>query len=630
MTNLSTFANPAAERPNPTVVLVSDAPATSEALQLDIACRFYGFDTRLVSSAQSSESFIAAPDTILVAVHASVLAQGSDSFWDNLSRLAKERGVPTAIIGIDAGCEKAIGRAMGLPFQIQSTAAGMSAGLYCAATEPHQIGYELRDVRLAIRSGAVPQLRVENSDAVRIICQVGIDDSARLPSYIEVIKDGGKVSLLARTAPAEPNVLWRYDPGYFAELAPFLMLVRGAGGARCWLPAQHLANLTIDDPWLTEPYGSLSYHGLLREMKNERFHATIGHIPWNYQRYKADVVTLFQENPDYFSLAVHGNNHDRYEFFRYEARPGDQQHPKPKHLQELNISQAMARMERFEEASGLSFDRVMVFPHGICPGPSIELLKKNGFWATFNYHNVPLDEAPPSDPAYALRSVYTKWFGFPTFRRNYPHNYVEPLIAIDLFLGNPTLFMAHQDTFFEGIDAFTQVARRVNTRQPGVKWTHLGEITRRYYLVRWFKESVCEVRLFARHATFENPKDVPVHVSASKFEPSPADVSLVTLDGAEIQWTSDAENVFFAAEVQPLATAYFEVHYKTSGNSPKPSLKRTGLRNYALRAIADFRDLVLPRSFLGRLLTRKYYRPGKKRPTIGGMLSRAFQLFRRS
>ena len=98
----------------------------------------------------------------------------------------------------------------------------------------------------------------------------------------------------------------------------------------------------------------------------------------------------------------------------------------------------------------------------------------------------------------------------------------------------------------------------------------------------------------------------------------------------EIPWTVVDCDVHFSTELEPSATATIEVHYKLAGDRTPPPLKRSGLRNYALRGIADFRDLFLPRSFLGRLLTRKYYRPGKKRPTFGGMLSRTINAFRRS
>ena len=83
------------------------------------------------------------------------------------------------------------------------------------------------------------------------------------------------------------------------------------------------ANLTIDDPWLTEPYGHLIYKGLLNEMEKADFHTTIAFIPWNYDRSEDEVAALFREHPDRFSVCIHGNNHDHREFYKYKTNLRD-------------------------------------------------------------------------------------------------------------------------------------------------------------------------------------------------------------------------------------------------------------------------------------------------------------------
>ena len=49
-------------------------------------------------------------------------------------------------------------------------------------------------------------------------------------------------------------------------------------------------------------------------MQEHRFHTTIAFVPWNYDRSSPEVVSLFLENPEHFSIAIHGNNHDHEEF----------------------------------------------------------------------------------------------------------------------------------------------------------------------------------------------------------------------------------------------------------------------------------------------------------------------------
>ena len=50
----------------------------------------------------------------------------------------------------------------------------------------------------------------------------------------------------------------------FAEIAPVMIFTKYCAGDRGWHAPQHYANLTIDDPWLHEPYGHLAYKDLLR------------------------------------------------------------------------------------------------------------------------------------------------------------------------------------------------------------------------------------------------------------------------------------------------------------------------------------------------------------------------------
>ena len=142
----------------------------------------------------------------------------------------------------------------------------------------------------------------------------------------------------------------------FSSIAELMMFVKQAAGAAAWRTPGHYANLTIDDPWLTDPYGNLSYAGLLTEMEKHNFHTTIAFIPWNFDRSKPDVVSIFREHPDRYSISIHGNNHNHREFDQYSVQPlskhGD------------NIKQALARMEAFKELTGIPYDRVMVFPTG--------------------------------------------------------------------------------------------------------------------------------------------------------------------------------------------------------------------------------------------------------------------------
>lgn len=83
-------------------------------------------------------------------------------------------------------------------------------------------------------------------------------------------------------------------------MAPFVLFLRYAAGNYGWQLDGHYANLTIDDAWLTQPYGHLDYPALLTEMEKHNFHTTIAFIPWNFDRSEPDTVTLFRDHPERF------------------------------------------------------------------------------------------------------------------------------------------------------------------------------------------------------------------------------------------------------------------------------------------------------------------------------------------
>ena len=607
---------------DPCVVWLGDAAhSAAERASLELACRFYGFsldDTLGLSELSSS------PAPLLVVITGQKLAACTPAQRTALAATATSLGAVIAVVGIGLECTADILAQFTDGATVKVEGAGCAVDFLTAATRSSDVGYELRGLRFPL--GAATTINFEDSAAtdIRVLAHTVCDQQSPRPAVVRLGPKNARCYLLAHVAaPADAAPApGSYPPARFGAIAPYFLLLRDVGGHCCWLPSGPLANLTIDDPWLREPYGCLSFAGLLTEMKRERFHTTIGFVPWNYDRSSTEVVSLIRDNPSHFSIAVHGNNHDRYEFFRYEAHPGDNQRAKPLAEQAFNIRQAMTRMELFQQCTGLTFDRIMVFPHGVSPAATFAELKRHGFWATFNYSNVPLGENPSADRTVALRSVNSDWYGFPAVRRAYPEKYPEAAIAIDLFLGNPVLFMSHQDLFFDGIGSFSSYARTVNVRQPAVQWKSLGEISCHLHRVRWLGERHCEVRLSSRHAKVENPQAGAAEFRFFKFEPVPGAVERITLDGIEIPWTLVAHGVNFSATVPAGATSLAEIHYRRAPDEPAITVRRSGFRNRSLRLIADFRDLTLSRSLVGRLLTRKYYGPGKKRLTFGGLVSR--------
>lgn len=386
----------------------------------------------------------------------------------------------------------------------------------------------------------------------------------------------------------------------FSSMAPFLMFLKDAVGDYGWHLDGHYANLTIDDPWLVEPYGHLRYGALLKEMEEHNFHTTIAFIPWNFDRSRDEVVELIRSHPERYSISVHGNNHTHQEFGDY-GRSSLQE-------QTANIEQAVARMDRFHESTGIPYDRFMIFPHAVAPEATFAALKSFDFMGTANSLNVPSGSSRPSDPTFLLRPFTLDYGNLLSLFRYSAEGYIPRTeIAVQAFLDNPVLFYGHEKLFDDGITRFNEVADLVNQIQPDTQWKSLGDISRHLYLVRRNDEGGFDVRMFSNEMALRNPTqaDTVFHVALSG-DSSQATPNL-TVDESPVKFTRSGKALTFDVTVPAGQSKRISVRYR--GDTVVTSeLGRTSLYASALRRVSDFRDLYLSRLSLGRSLTEAYYR----------------------
>ena len=86
-----------------------------------------------------------------------------------------------------------------------------------------------------------------------------------------------------------------------------------------WVAPERSASLIIDDPLLRPTYGFVDYRELLSLMQRYKFSTNIAFIPWNWRRSDPSITRLFRENPEYYSLSVHGCAHTQAEFGRDDS-----------------------------------------------------------------------------------------------------------------------------------------------------------------------------------------------------------------------------------------------------------------------------------------------------------------------
>src|SRR5437667_5495530 len=103
---------------------------------------------------------------------------------------------------------------------------------------------------------------------------------------------------------------------HFLSAVPLVLYIKWAFAETCWNAPAANACLVMYDPLLKPTHGFVDFEELLSLMKQHNFSTNIAFIPWNWRRSAAKVVQLFRENPECYSLSVHGCDHIRAELRR--------------------------------------------------------------------------------------------------------------------------------------------------------------------------------------------------------------------------------------------------------------------------------------------------------------------------
>jgi hypothetical protein len=376
-----------------------------------------------------------------------------------------------------------------------------------------------------------------------------------------------------------------------ASILPFIIFIKSSFGDRCWHREKSEANFIIDDPWLIEPYGNLSYQGLLQEMKKANFHTTIAFIPWNYDRSKKEVVKILLDNSDRYSISVHGNNHDHQEFGGSKKVP--------LYKQQYDILQSVARMEEFKKLTGIRYDRVMVFPHRISPEETISLLKKENFLATINSEIVPLGSKVKIDFEDMIFPAELKFYGFPLLRR-YSPSISKSIICFDLFFEKPLVFYTHQDYFSNDINAFNETAEYVNKKaMKKIEWVGLEKLCQNLYMQRIRDDGGYDIRMFCREISIRNECRDPSTYRVVNIETGTSDIEKAII-GESVFYSNIELELKKPIRLNPGQNITIKIIYKEAHDSEKVKVDEGNLRVYILRTLSDFRDLVLSKSKIGR------------------------------
>jgi hypothetical protein len=598
------------------VFITSEAKADSQWPTIDALCDFYGLtcDVRAPSQGAAEPNSLQADllSTLAVIVRASALSPvggqvDARALWDRI-----EGSRAQVLVLSDAPLLLSL---PDVPIPVNFVALPKDLSSWQIAQGNRRVTRELAGVSGTVRKGASPRAIVLDADGrseLTPLMSVQSTDGVWHPIYAE-LRDTERSIFFAAISPSSQGRVGASESGDesgFTDLAPVLTFLRLAGGQYCWHRDNDYANLTIDDPWLVEPYGCLSYRRLLAEMQKARFHTTIAFIPWNYDRSDESVVDIFRDHPEFYSICVHGNNHDHWEFYKYSTTSADPWPAKPLAVQEANIRQGLARMEEFSRLTGLDFDRVMVFPQHVAPMETFGVLKRYNLLATVNLTNVPLDLEPPADPTSRLRAFTARYANFASVSRHLPTGRSQAQIALDLFLDNPVLFFEHHTLFRNGTGAFNGTAEMVNSLQPAVQWAGLGTIARHLYIERDRPDGSRDVRMFCRSIDLVNDQEHEQTCFIEKEETSDVPVRQVLVNGATHSYAVSQGRLQLSVAVEPHQPCRIEIQYEDHFQASQVDISKNDRRINRLRALSDFRDRTVYRHKSLRWIVDSYYASG--------------------
>ncbi len=577
-----------------------------ERQDLQIAADFYGLDLRSVTMDSTRDEsaireVVNQSSTLAVAVDAEVLAEVNQAAL--LKALAHKDGtrIPLLVLGIKPESNGSVleawsGGAVTGSREVHSTPAsrflfGRVAGVTAqlgSLTIPYDVTY-------------AAGLALDKEKSASPIESIW-DGNDNAPIFVEGAVGQQKVFLASeinlKSKASGQNLL-----SVFLQSAPELIFAKYAAGDLGWHTPGYYANFTIDDPWLREPYGYVDYSALLGEMEKHNFHTTIAFIPWNYNRSQSEVVSLFRNHPDRFSIAIHGDNHDHKEFTDYRS--------KSLAVQVKDLKQSLARMQVFQQQTGIPYDKVMIFPHSNAPEQTLAELKKYNYWATVNSSLVPEGSSASTVPEDLLRPVTLEYGNFPSILR-YPSSLPDPqvyrdYIAVNQFLGNPLFFYDHADLFADGMSAFNPLADTVNSFEPTTEWSNLGEIVSHLYLIRRRPDSNYDVQAFSGNVCLENPGASTRTFLLQKQEAGGDVIESVTVDGRTHPYTLQDGQIGMSVDLAPRATSCVAVLYANDLQLAAIDPSHDSVMAYLLRMGSDFRDINLAKSRTGLVAIRFYY-----------------------
>src|SRR5437763_5284732 len=343
---------------------------------------------------------------------------------------------------------------------------------------------------------------------------------------------------------------------HFFSAVPFVSYIRWAFPLSSWHAPETSACLVIDDPLLKPTHGFVDFRELLSLMKRYKFSTNIAFIPWNWRRSAPEVVRLFRENPEQFSLSVHGCDHTRAEFGNSSQ-------------QRLywKTQQALERMNRHESITGICHDPVMVFPQGIFSEAAMSALKRTDLIASVNNDIISADPHPRTITISDVWDIAVMCYSFPLFTRRYPWEGIENF-AFDALLGKPAIAVIHHDYCSDRCSRLIAFVEQLNALRTRLTWRNLAEVVSRSYRQRQLASGTTEVEMYAAMLQFDNFAGAGKRVVVVKRECEPSAILEISDGSGPIRWSARDGLVEFEIEVAAGESSWAHIKFRPLAADP--------------------------------------------------------------
>ena len=320
-------------------------------------------------------------------------------------------------------------------------------------------------------------------------------------------------------------------------------------------------------------------------MRQHNFATTIAFIPWNWRRSAPETVALFTENPNYYSISVHGCNHTGAEFGGCNRE-----------LLFEKSQRALLLMELHERETGIHHDRVMVFPHGVFSEEAMAAIKRTDFLATASSEVSSKGNVPtPVTVAEVWDVALMRYSECALFSRRSLPDGIENL-AFDLLLGKPASIIIHHDECDDNYRRVTDLVDRINALPIELQWCSLGDAVRRSCRQRLSSPGVVEVEMYGTELILENPWREEMRFNLTRLESDPQVIRTLTADSQPLDWTVRDNRIAFSIQLRAGEKVAIRLRYYPLKEAI-PAEDRVSVRTRTLlrRYICEARDNYLAR-----------------------------------